>query len=173
MMDRPCNHYELLGAAPDDPPAKIQALYWKLSRQAYPRRVGVGDATRQQQLNEAYEVLKKPERRAAYNQQLGLPLPRPPRKGRTVYAEVVVAPKDEVQFATCQFKRWEPCPRCWGEGCGRCNKKGRLMEQISLPVKVTPSVPEVLVRGQGARSEPKGRRGDLIVYVVWRDTSVS
>lgn len=164
------NYYDLLGAQPDDPPAKIQALYWLHSRDAYPRRPGVGNVGFQYQLNEAYSILKNPETRADYNRRLGLPRqPRALSKGHKIYAEVVVKPSNQAQTALCSFTRWEPCSRCWQVGCAACAYKGRQSQKVSLEIVVQPKVREVIVQGQGALAEPKGQRGDLIVYVIRKE----
>lgn len=162
------NYYDLLGIEPNAPAEKIKAIYRLRSKDAYPRREGVGNEELQKQLNQAYEILKDPEKRREYNQQMGLPLKlRALKPGYPIYEEVQITPHDgqaiDVPF---DFSRWEPCRRCWGDGCHHCQGKGKILEKVSLMLSIPAGVSQVLVAGQGIMSEPGGSRGDLIVYVV-------
>ena len=65
--------YDILGVEPDAPPEKIKAIFRLRSREVYPRREGVGNEELQKQLNEAYEILKDPDKRREYNEQTRLP----------------------------------------------------------------------------------------------------
>jgi len=159
--------YDILGLEPDAPPQKIQAIYRLRSRSAYPRRPGEGSPILQQQLNEAYRILRNPDLRADYNARMGLPLhPRSLRPGSAVYTEVKINNASAPQTVSHTFARQEPCPRCWGEGCNRCAQKGHTQETVSLDVEIPPFVSEILIEGSGKQSEPGGRRGDLIIYII-------
>lgn len=163
--------YGVLGVEPDAPAEKIKAIYRLRSRENYPRREGVGNEDLQKQLNEAYRTLRDPEKRQAYNQEMGLPTdPRPLKPGKPIYQEIRLDSQSANQPVPYTFSRWEPCPRCWGEGCSRCHHKGKRLETVTLTVTVPPGASQVLVEGQGAMAEPGGRRGDLILYVVWVQT---
>lgn len=160
--------YDVLGVEPDAPAEKIKAIYYLRSREVYPYRPGVGDEELQKQLNEAYQALKNPEKRRAYNEVMKLPLtPRPLKPGKPIYIEVRVnqetSPDTPIPLT---FSRWEPCRRCWGEGCTFCQQKGKQRETVALTLKIPHKAQQLLVEGQGAVSEPGGNRGDLIVYVV-------
>lgn len=162
--------YDILGVEPDAPVRKIRAIYRLRSREAYPRRPGVGNEELQKHLNEAYQILKDPKRRKAYNELLGLPTkPRALKMGKPIYEEITVSSdrKAQSQHVPYTFSRWEPCSRCWGEGCPRCQGKGKTQETVSLTVTIPSNASQVIVAGQGAVSEPGGSRGDLILYVVW------
>jgi DnaJ-class molecular chaperone len=162
--------YDILGVEPKAPAEKIRAIYRLRTRETYPRRPGVGNEEVQKQLNEAYEILKDPDKRRAYNEQMGLPLsPRSLKPGRTIFQEIEIATQSTNRPISYTFSRWEPCPRCWGEGCSRCRGKGKTRETVNLAVTIPPDVSQVLVEGQGAVGEPGGNRGDLILYVVWVD----
>ena len=159
--------YDVLGVEPDAPPEKIQAIYRLRSRSAHPRRPGEGNPELQQQLNEAYRILRDHDLREAYNLEMGLPRqPRAILPGKSIYIEVQAETTSEILFVPCTFTRWEPCSRCWGEGCMRCGEKGRTREKVQLEVKVLPHASEVLIEGEGSQSEPGGSRGDLVIYVI-------
>jgi DnaJ-class molecular chaperone len=159
--------YDILGIDPDAPQEKVRAVYRLRSREAYPRRPGIGDGRLQRQLNEAYYILRDPKRRAAYNESVGLPRsPRQLRPGKPIYAEIKVPPDFAGGQVSCTLSRWEPCSVCWREGCARCQDKGAIVETVTLLVTVPADADEVLVEGHGAIAEPGGERGDLILYVI-------
>lgn len=63
------DYYSVMGLARDATPEDIKRAYRKLSRKYHPDVSKEKDAeARFKQLNEAYEVLKDPEKRAAYDQ---------------------------------------------------------------------------------------------------------
>jgi DnaJ-class molecular chaperone len=160
-------YYDLLGVEPNAPVEKIRAIYRLRSRQVHPDR-GDGDEERQKQLNGAYGVLSDPEKRREYNQRLGLPVkPRALKSGQPIYEEIQVDKHNQTRQVPFNFTRWEPCWRCWGEGCHHCQGKGKTLEQVGLIASVPAGVSQVVVERQGARTEPGGTRGDLILYVVW------
>jgi DnaJ-class molecular chaperone len=160
--------YDILGVEPDAPVQKIRTIYRLRSKEIYPRRPGVGDEELQKQLNRAYAILKDPQKRREYNDQIGLRAqPRSLKPGRTTYQEIVVRRQDAHQPIPYTFKRWEPCHQCWDEGCARCRGKGKTLETIRLTVTIPIGVSQLLVEGQGVRAEPGGRRGDLMLYVIW------
>jgi DnaJ-class molecular chaperone len=162
------NYYDLLAIEPNAPPEKIKAIYRLRSRQAHPDRSG-GNEEWQKKLNAAYEVLSDPEKRREYNDNLGLPTrSRPLKPGQPIYAEIQVKCHNQTQDVPFEFKRWEPCARCWGEGCPRCRGKGKTLETVTLTVTIPASVSQVVVESQGTMAEPAGSRGDLVLYVVWR-----
>jgi DnaJ-class molecular chaperone len=161
--------YDVLGVEPDAPTEKIRAIYRLRSRDTHPRRPGVGDGRLQRQLNEAYAILADPERRAEYNAQTGIRVtPRALRPGQPLYAEVHVGDgvRSRGGAVEATVTRWEPCPRCWGEGCRRCEGRGRRLETRTVTVRVPPGADEVLVEGEGMVGDPGGERGDLILYVI-------
>jgi curved DNA-binding protein CbpA len=81
----------------------------------------VGNEELQKQLNVAYEILRDSDKRKEYNQLLGLPLnPRSLRAGKPSYQEIQVDTQAANQPVSYTFFRWEPCERCWGEGCRYC-----------------------------------------------------
>ena len=160
-------YYDLLGVEPNAPAEKIKAIYRLRSRQTHPDRRD-GNEEQQKQLNGAYEILSDPEKRREYNQELGLPTKlRSLKPGRPIYEEIQVSSCSQSHQAPFDFNRWEPCSRCWSEGCPYCQDKGKTLEEVNLTVTIPTGVSQVVVRGQGARSEPGGSRGDLILYVVW------
>jgi DnaJ-class molecular chaperone len=162
-------YYDLLGIEPNAPAEKIKVIYRLRSRQNHPDR-SHGNEERQKQLNGAYEILSDPEKRKEYNERLGLQVtPRPLKPGQTIYEEIQLENRSQTSQVAFSFNRWDPCRRCWGEGCQRCQGRGRTLEAVNLTVTVPAGVSQVVVKGQGARSEPGGSRGDLILYVIWKD----
>jgi DnaJ-class molecular chaperone len=167
--DRSWTLYDILGVEPDAPPEKIRAIYRLRSREAYPHREGIGDEELQKQLNEAYGILKDPEKRRDYNEQMRLPAnPRPLKPGKPSYQEIRVSNQHANRPVSYTFSRWEPCSRCWGEGCTRCRGRGKTLEAASLTVTIPPGASRHLIEGQGIITEPGGSRGDLILYVIWQ-----
>jgi DnaJ-class molecular chaperone len=160
--------YDVLGVETNAPAGKIQAIFRLRTQQTHPdRKNGNGDL--QKLLNEAYAVLKDPEKRREYNEEMGLPLnPRPLKPGKTVYGEISLGRQEANRPTLYSFIRWEPCSRCWGEGCSRCQHKGKIHQTVTLTVTVPAKVSQHLVEDQGKIAEPGGRRGDLVLYVIWR-----
>lgn len=162
--------YDILGVEPNAPPQKIKAIYQLRSRETYPRRPGVGNEELQKDLNRAYNILKDPQKRREYNEQIGLrSQPRSLKTGKPMYQEIVLNHQDANQPIPYTFKRWEPCPRCWGEGCIFCQNKGKRPETITLTVAIPAGISQYWIKGQGIASEPGSSRGDLILYVVWKE----
>ena len=60
------NYYSVLGIPKTATDQDIKAAYRKLAKEHHPDRTG-GDDTRFKQINEAYDTLKDPEKRALYN----------------------------------------------------------------------------------------------------------
>lgn len=60
------NYYKLLQVDPEAEPEVIEAAFRRLAKKYHPD-VSDQDAARMQSLNEAWYVLRDPERRAAYN----------------------------------------------------------------------------------------------------------
>jgi DnaJ-class molecular chaperone len=160
--------YDIFGVEPNAPIEKIRAVYRLRSQEAHPDREN-GSEERQKLLNDAYGILKDPEKRREYNEQMGLPLkPRSLKSGKPAYQEIAISRQDANQPVSYTFNRWEPCGRCWGEGCIYCQGKGKILETVELTVIIPADVSQYLVEGQGRAAEPGGSRGDLVLYVVWK-----
>lgn len=160
--------YDVLEVEPNAPAAKIQAVFRLRTRQAHPDRKN-GNEDTQKLLNEAYTILRDPDKRREYNQQLGLPAkPRPLKPGKPVYGEIELDRQEANRPTTYSFTRWEPCHRCWGVGCSRCQRKGKVRETVTLTLTVPAGVSQYLVENQGRATDPGGSRGDLVLYVIWR-----
>jgi curved DNA-binding protein len=72
------DHYQTLGVARNAPAGEIKKAYRKLARQHHPDVSKASDAHgRMAAVNEAHEALSDPTRRAAYDEQLNRPPPRP------------------------------------------------------------------------------------------------
>lgn len=169
MLTRPPTLYDILGVEPNAPIQKIRAIYRLRTREAHPD-LGSGNGQLQTLLNEAYEILSNPQKRQEYNEQIKLhSQPRPIKPGRPMYQEIVISHQDADRPIAYTFKRWEPCHRCWGEGCTTCQGKGKRLETIKLSVTIPTGVSQHWIKGQGVRAEPSGSRGDLILYVIWQE----
>src|SRR2546430_11661177 len=70
-MSRPSDYYALLGVARDAGEAEIKKAYRGLAMKHHPDRVAAEEKTAAEekfkQITEAYEVLRDPEKRAAYD----------------------------------------------------------------------------------------------------------
>lgn len=163
-----CTLYDVFGVEPNAPAEKIQALFRLRTQQNHPdRKNGNGDL--QVLLNEAYAILRDPDKRREYNERLGLPVtPRTLKPGKPVYGEIELSRQDAYQPVSYSFTRWEPCSRCWGEGCARCHYKGKSRKNVTLTVTVPAGVSQHLVEDEGRVIESGGSRGDLILYVIWK-----
>src|SRR5262245_31035354 len=66
------NAYDVLGVAAGADRAEIRAAYVNLAKQLHPDRNAGSDAAEQRlrEVNQAYEILKDPERRSLYDQRL-------------------------------------------------------------------------------------------------------
>lgn len=67
-VPRKRNYYECLGVQPNATPEEIKMSFYELSKVFHPD-VG-GSLEKQQELAEAYNILKDPEQRGAYDQEL-------------------------------------------------------------------------------------------------------
>ncbi len=85
------NHYQLLGVGPLAPQDLIVEAYWMRSR---PPGKPVPPESLLKRLNEAYATLVDPERRDAYNESLGLPVP----SSRHLWQETLRAPHEWLQI---------------------------------------------------------------------------
>jgi DnaJ-class molecular chaperone len=160
--------YDILGVKPDAPAEKIRAIYRLKTREVHPD-FNHGNQEPQKQLNLANEILSDPDKRREYNEQMGLPIkPRRIKAGKPTYQEISISPQRADQLIPYTFTRWEPCTRCWGEGCYGCQGKGKIQEAVRLTVTIPAGVSQVVVEGQGTMTEPGGSRGDLILYVIWQ-----
>lgn len=75
--------YATLDVGPAATPEEIKRAYRRLAKRFHPDRAG-GDADRFARITQAYELLGDPRRRAAYDESLRVPPPRPRRPRRPV-----------------------------------------------------------------------------------------
>jgi len=80
MGSRPPTLYDLLQVRSDATTQDLRNAWRRLAQEHHPDRGGAGDPETMTRINQAYEVLSDPDRRARYDQQL-LAL-RPPRRRR-------------------------------------------------------------------------------------------
>ena len=67
MQERPPDHYETLQISPNADPDTIHRVYRLLAQRFHPDIQETGDIARFRQITEAYQVLRDPERRAAFD----------------------------------------------------------------------------------------------------------
>lgn len=68
-------HYEVLGVRPEAGSEEIRAAYLRLARRLHPDHEGGSDEA-MQAVNAAWQVLRDPVRRQAYDREIGRPDPR-------------------------------------------------------------------------------------------------
>ena len=68
-------HYQVLGVRPDAGAEEIRVAYLRLARRHHPDHPGGSDET-MRAVNAAWQVLRDPARRAAYDREIGRPDPR-------------------------------------------------------------------------------------------------
>lgn len=85
------DYYEILESHPKAPPDKLRAAYKRLAFRYHPDHCKDPQATlRMQLLNEAYEILSSPEKRAQYDIQRENPIPE-------AATEVIITPEPAEQ----------------------------------------------------------------------------
>jgi len=61
------DYYKILGVGEDATEEEIKRAYRKLAHQYHPDKTGGGDEAKFKEINEAYQVLSDPQKRAQYN----------------------------------------------------------------------------------------------------------
>jgi DnaJ-class molecular chaperone len=177
-MSQETNYYTLLNVEYIDPPQKIRARYWQLARQTHPDSTGNQERVAQfAQYAHAYRVLSDPVQRLQYNQQLGIFVrPRSLAPGYDIHETLIISTNQALQgyTTTLTYRIDEPCERCWRQGCERCEGFGAIIEHTSVELNVpagTKHGTTLFIEGHGARTEPGGTRGNLLVYIVIKSTA--
>jgi curved DNA-binding protein CbpA len=70
-VTEPRDPYRVLGVSPSSPLREIRDAYRRRARMAHPDLAGDDDASWMRDLNTAWDILKDPERRAAYDASTG------------------------------------------------------------------------------------------------------
>ncbi len=167
------NFYQLLGVEYNDPQAKIRARYRQLARQTHPDSAGDHETADEfTRYTQAYRVLSDPARREQYNQEIGIFIhPRSLIAGYDVYQTIVITPEQarKGHRTPLTYRIDDPCGRCWGQGCENCQNIGVQILSACIEINVTPGTKHgqtIFIEGKGAKSEPNGTPGNLLVYVV-------
>lgn len=127
-MDGGRSLYEILQVDRRAEPEVVEAAYRRLARKYHPDTSGIDDGgKRMKELNAAYEVLRDPARRAAYDRQL------PPHAGPPAASPVTSRPQPApvpdtgmrrppagVRFGCRQHPATVAVGRCSGCGAGLC-----------------------------------------------------
>jgi DnaJ-domain-containing protein 1 len=129
--------YDVLQVAPEADQAVLRAAYYALARRKHPDLNNDTSATqRMSELNEAYELLNNPHRRAIYD--LGLkkrPLELRPRSVRERVQRSTACcrcqAKLDAHASYCGRCRWLICDEC--HGCGCENPDWKPQRQVRVP----------------------------------------
>jgi len=116
-------HYETLSVAPDATGVEIKAAYRRLIRAYHPDTAGDRGTEMTQRLNEANDVLRSPERRAAYDQELAEvwepvvpeaePEPEPSLYSKPVSVSVPKTASTPARDAAWSAARYAGLRRAW------------------------------------------------------------
>ncbi len=151
--------YEILGVSPDATHEEIRAAYRRLARRYHPDSAeGGGDPKQFQLVQEAWEVLSDPDRRAAYDQKRRLQRLRRGRRRSMVGARpavtmpvrytLVMSPHEAARGGTVEVPvpyLWR-CPVCLGSGlvafepCSDCDGGGTVKYTAVFTVHVPAGV---------------------------------
>ncbi len=157
MAEEERDYYKILGVSPEASYEEIRSAFRALARELHPDTgEGGGDVRRFQLVQEAWEVLSDPERRARYDRERRRARPGPTLRrggGRRVWAEparytLVVTPYEAMTGGTIEvpLQVFLECPRCEGRGrlpyafCRDCRGRGVVRQSIVVPVQVPPGV---------------------------------
>ena len=91
------DYYRVIGVAPNASFKEIEAAYWREAFGASPKRVA--------ELNEAYEVLGKEDRRSAYDAQRALERPSVERQAEDL-ARQVAEPAQRKELSVASRLGW-------------------------------------------------------------------
>ena len=108
------DYYVILGISRTEAPAAIRSAYRDLAHRYHPDLVGPEGTAHFQEINEAYEVLSDPSRRAAYDRETGESSPRAsvepidapaaaPARRAGPAPEPMIADRDDVSPADFPF----------------------------------------------------------------------
>ena len=190
------NYYEVLGVAPSATAEEIKKSMLKLSHMYHPDKCDDPNATAiMMGINEAYAVLKDPEKRLQHDKELGVIsgvgyANRGPIKTAATLAKVGAASAASVtisfeeSFTGCKkavtYQTDVRCPVCGGTAyslgafgnkimCHRCSGRGVISTSASRDIDIpdgTRAGDIITVRGAGGQAASEGNRnGDLNVTV--------
>src|SRR5207302_1836132 len=165
------DYYDLLGVQRGADEAAIKAAYRRMAKEHHPdRKNGCKDSeARFKAISEAYDVLKDPQKRAAYDRfgkaafQNG--------GGQDPFGSAGFEGFSDI-FSTIVVERG--CPTCRGSGevitdpCANCHGEGRALTQRKLSVKIPAGVDEgtrIRVAGEGEGGVRGAASGDLYLFV--------
>lgn len=111
LLARDASHYRKLGVDSDAPVAQIRKHYRELIAIFHPDRLHddapAGDAARASVINEAYNVLKRPHARGAYDRELAAAVPAVPPAGAPHSPTVVVGDRVEQRRPRRVARSWK------------------------------------------------------------------
>src|SRR5437870_2452934 len=148
MSTKRC-YYETLEVERSADESGLKSAFRKLAMKWHPDK-NPGDASsevRFKEINEAYEILKDPQKRAAY---------------------------DRVRHAQGFFQVERTCPTCHGRGqtiedpCTSCTGSGRVTRERALQVNIPAGVEDgtrIRLAGEGEAGVRGGPPGDLYIFL--------
>src|SRR5436190_21026360 len=163
MSTKRC-YYETLEVERSADDSGLKTAFRKLAMKWHPDK-NPGDKTsevRFREINEAYEVLKDPQKRAAYD-----------RFGHAAF-EQGMSGAGRIRHAQGFFQVERTCPACHGRGqtiedpCTSCTGSGRVTRERALSVNIPAGVEDgrgIRLAGEGEAGVRGGPPGDLYIFL--------
>src|ERR687889_373000 len=188
MSTKRC-YYETLEVERNADESKLKSAFRKLAMKWHPDK-NPGDATSEvkfKEINEAYEVLKDGEKRAAYDRygnaaQIEIPVSVTCESCSGTGAKAGTKPRTcamcggagRVRQAQGFFTLERTCPGCQGRGqmiedpCPSCAGSGRVTRERTLSVNIPQGVEDgtrIRLAGEGEAGIRGGPPGDLYIFL--------
>src|ERR671935_162701 len=156
-------YYDVLGVERTADESELKSAFRKLAMKWHPDR-NPGDKSsevRFKEINEAYEILKDADKRAAYD-----------RFGHAAFEH---AGQGAIRHAQGFFTLERTCPACQGRGqvidnpCPSCSGSGRVTRERSLSVNIPAGVEDgtrIRLAGEGEAGVRGGPAGDLYIFLA-------
>src|SRR5919204_526646 len=156
-------YYDVLGVERTADEGELKSAFRKLAMKWHPDR-NPGDKSsevRFKEINEAYEILKDADKRAAYD-----------RFGHAAFEH---AGQGGIRHAQGFFTLERTCPACQGRGqvidnpCPSCSGSGRVTRERSLSVNIPAGVEDgtrIRLAGEGEAGVRGGPAGDLYIFLA-------
>ena len=180
--------YETLGVTRSASSEDLKKAFRKLAMQCHPDR-NPGDTKAEQrfkEINEAYDVLKDEQRRAAYDRFGHAAFENGGARGGGEFGSGFGAGSRPISCPTCHgqgrvraqqgfFTSERTCPACHGAGrvienpCRQCGGQGRVHRERALAVSIPAGVEDgtrIRLAGEGEAGVRGGSAGDLYIFLT-------